>query len=288
MMHWDPKSLLKFADIVPGHHLRTVRELPGFDSWGVDYKPGSWPDVLWIGDGSADFNPKCHPFMAAHEALHSISTRYTDLDDYQFFLYNICEDWRVNTCLLGIYGDREIQDSYKALKQVVLCRWQSKPLQLKSPISIALQHLCYMNHLHSPRAAVPESASEYFQEMLFLRQQFGLEDNWPLVKNDPDRGAVNTEKCKQLLDKIKAKKAPRSINVEEIRKLIRQMGYDIALFKERLEIGGAVEVRKLDAPARGPGQASPPPQGIPNAENAGTRRQVEGPTEGEERNMTHD
>ena len=114
MMRWDPKSLLKFADIVPGHHLRSVRELPGFDSWGVDYKPGSWPDVLWIGDGSADFNPKCHPFMAAHEALHSISTRYTDLDDYQFFLYNICEDWRVNTCLLGIYGDREIQVAEQA------------------------------------------------------------------------------------------------------------------------------------------------------------------------------
>jgi hypothetical protein len=145
-----------------------------------------------------------------------------------------------------------------------------------------------MNHLHSPRAAVPESASDYFQEMLFLRQQFGLEDNWPLVKNDPDRGAVNTEQCKQLLEKIKAKKAPRSINVEEIRKLIRQMGYDTALFRERLEIGGAVEVRKLDAPARGHGRAIPPPQGIPIAENAGTRRQVEGPTGGEERNMTHD
>jgi hypothetical protein len=66
------------------------------------------------------------------------------------------------------------------------------------------------------------------------------------------------------------------------------MGYDTALFKERLEIGGAVEVRKLDAPAREHGRASPPPQGIPIAENAGTRRQVEGPTGGEERNMTHD
>jgi hypothetical protein len=286
MMHWDPKALLKFADIVPGHHLRTVRELPGFDSWGVDYKPGSWPDVLWIGDGSTDFNSKCHPFMAAHEGLHSIATLYTDLDDYQFFLYNICEDWRVNTCLLGIYGDREIQDSYTALKQVVLRRWQSQPLQLKSPISIALQHLCYMNHMYSPKAAVPEHANDYFQEMLFLRQQFGLEDNWPLVKNDPDRGAVNTEKSRQLLEKIKAKKAPRSINIEEIKKLIHLLGYDVALFKEKLEIGGPVEVNKLDEPAHG--QPSPPPPGIPMAAPAGTQRQVEEPSGGEERNMTHD
>lgn len=105
MIHWDDKDgLLSLAHIVPGHNLREVRELPGFDSWGVDYKPGSWPDVLWIGDGSNDFNSKCYPFMAAHEALHSIATLYTELDDYQFFLYNICEDWRVNTCLLGIYG----------------------------------------------------------------------------------------------------------------------------------------------------------------------------------------
>ena len=286
MIHWDAKELLRLANIVPGHYLREVRELPDFDSWGVDYRPGSWPDVLWIGDGSHDFNSKCYPFMAAHEALHSISTLYTDLDDYQFFLYNICEDWRVNTCLLGIYG-RDLQESYDALRQVVLRRWQSKPLQLKSPISIALQHLCYLNHAFSPKTTVPEGANDYFQEMLFLRQQFGDEENWPLVKNDPDRGAVNTETYRRLLNKIKGKKAPRDINIDEIRKLIHQMGYDITLFREKLEIGGKVEVKKLNGQTHH--QPSPPPPGAGITERAGAKAPEEQkPCEGGARSMTHD
>jgi len=128
-----------------------------------------------------------------------------------------------------------------------------------APAQVSHLHSAPAPLLHEPpafsEAAVPESASDYFQEMLFLRQQFGLEDNCLLSKTSPDRGAVNTEQCKQLLEKIKAKKAPRSINVEENKETHPPDGYDTALFKERLEIGGAVEVRKLDAPARGHGRA---------------------------------
>ena len=287
MIHWDDKDgLLSLANIVPGHNLREVRELQGFDSWGVDYKPGSWPDVLWIGDGSNDFNSKCYPFMAAHEALHSIATLYTEFDDYQFFLYNICEDWRVNTCLLGIYGD--LAESYGALKKVVLRRWQSKPLQLKSPISIDLQHLCYMNHMFSPKASVPESANDYFQEMLFLREEFGDPDNWPLVTNDPDRGAVNHETDRRLLHKIKGKKKPRNINIEEIRKLIHQMGYDLTLFKAELEVEGKVEIKKLDERTHNPPNPLPPGTPIIEPAETKTRMEEQKPDKGQERNITHD
>ncbi len=285
MMHFDSKRLLSLAGVVPGHHLREVRELPGFDSWGVDYKPGSWPDVLWIGHGSGDFTPQCYPFMAAHEAMHSIATVYVPLNTYQFFLYNICEDWRVNSCILGIYG--ELAESYKGLKEVVLRRWQSEPLRLKSPVSLALQHLCYMNHLFTPKTPLPENVNDYLQQMLFLRELFGNEDTWPLVKDDPDRGAINRKVSLGLIERIKQQKAPRNVNLEEIKKLIRRMGYDLADFKSRLAVDDRLEIKRAPAPALA-ANGTPPPDDPPAPQmGAGPEGPAEAPPR-EEGNSIHD
>ena len=247
--------ILSLADLIPNHNLKGVCEVKKFDTWAVDYKPDTWPQTLWMGDGSLDFNVKCWPFMAAHEALHSISTDYTLLDDYQFLLYNICEDWRMNSCLLGIFG--ELNESYDAMRAVILKRWQSKPLQLKSPLSIALQHLCYLNFVISPKIVIPDSAEDYFLEMTHLRSEFAKESNWPIIQDQPDRPRINREKSLELLDKIKAKKAPNKINVGDIKNLIRRMGYDIDTFpKNEMEsnskaVHGKVQIQAL-APTNQP------------------------------------
>ena len=227
------KSILKAASIIPGQHLDEARLVPKYDTWAVDYKSSNWPHVLWIGDESRDFTPDCHPFMAAHEAVHSISRVCVQLNAYQFFLYNICEDWRVNSCLLGVFG--ELAESYASLRKVVLQRWQSKPAHFRSDISCALQHLCYMNHMYTPKASVPEGSQDYFQQMLFLRDEFGKPENWPLIKSDPDRDAINRAKSSQLLDKIKRQKPPAKLDINEIRKLIRRMGYDLDAFTAKLQ-----------------------------------------------------
>ena len=246
-MMLDAQNLLQHARIIPRHHLNRVEELPGFDTWGVDYKKDGWPEVLWIGTGSRDFDPKCWPFMVAHEALHSVSTLYDDLDDYQFLLYNICEDWRINSCLLGVFPD--LNYSYESLREVIIRRWKNNPVALKSPVSKALQHLCYLNHTFNPKETVPESAETYLQEMMYLRGEFGNEDNWPLVKDDKDRDAINKETYRRLIEKIKGKKAPKSINLDEIRKLIHKMGYDLDLFKPVIERKPEVEIKKEQSPS---------------------------------------
>ena len=97
------EAILRLAGIIPEHNLKEVQALASFNTWGVDSRPGRLPSILYIGEGSRDFGPPCWPFMAAHEAMHSIATFHLHADDYHFLLYNICEDWRVNECLLGVF-----------------------------------------------------------------------------------------------------------------------------------------------------------------------------------------
>ena len=232
-MRWVPSDLLSLASIIEGHNLREVRERKDFATWGVDFVPGTMPSILWVGEQSTDFTPDCWPFMAAHEALHSISTVYGELTDYQFLLFNICEDWRINQCLMGMF--EEMRKSYEPTRQVILQRWQRKPLALKSPVSQALQHICYLNHMYTPRQQMPAAANDYLSEILWLRDLFGQQGNWPLVPNDSDRQALNTAKCTELLAFVQRKQTPRDVNIGEIRKLISRFGYDLS-FKPRLDV----------------------------------------------------
>lgn len=222
-------TILRLAGLIPEQNLREVQSLAGFNTWGVDSRPDHLPSILYVGDNSRDFGPPCWPFMAAHEGLHSIATHFLEADDYRFVLYNICEDWRINVCLRGIFHDK-IEKSFKEARRVILRRWETTPLKLTSPVSQALQHLCYLNHLseRQPSASVPHS---YLQELLWIREQFGSAENWPLVPANPNRLARAEENARiseRLMDLILRHQAPPNINPAEIRELIIRMGYDLS------------------------------------------------------------
>lgn len=221
-------TILRLAGLVPDHNLKSVQNLPDFNTWGVDSQPGRLPSILYIGDGSRDFGAPCWPFMAAHEGLHSIATHFLQTDDYRFLIYNICEDWRINRCLRGIFGER-LEKSFQEVRQAILRRWEKQPLRLKSPVSQTLQHLCYLNHLaeRKPAAVVP---SGYLRELLWLREQFGNAENWPLVPACPDpfsRHEENTRISGRLMKLILGHQPPPQVNPVEIRELIIRLGYDL-------------------------------------------------------------
>ncbi len=222
-------TILRLAGLIPEHNLKEVRSLPDFNTWGVDSQPSRLPSILYIGEDSRDFGPPCWPFMAAHEGLHSIATHFLEADDYRFILYNICEDWRVNLCLRGVFHDR-IEKSFKEARHVILRRWETNPLKLTSPVSQALQHLCYLNHLseRKPNSGVSHS---YLQELLWIRDQFGNAENWPLVAADPDglaRAEENWRISQKLTKLIMQHRAPPNVDPDEIRELIVRMGYDLS------------------------------------------------------------
>ncbi len=222
-------TILRLAGLIPEHNLREVRSLPDFNTWGVDSQPGRLPSILYIGEDSRDFGPPCWPFMAAHEGLHSVATHFLEADDYRFTLYNICEDWRINVCLRGVFHDK-IEKSFKEARQVILRRWETKPLKLTSPVSEALQHLCYLNHLSERRPNSGISHS-YLQELLWIRDQFGNAENWPLVAADPDRRAraeENSRISQNLTKLILEHRAPPNVDPAEIREFIVRMGYDLS------------------------------------------------------------
>jgi hypothetical protein len=229
-------TILRLAGMIPQHNLREVRGLRGFNTWGVDSQPGQMPTVLYVGDDSREFGPPCWPFMAAHEGLHSIATQFLETDDYRFILYNICEDWRINAALRGIFHDRMAQ-SYRETRSVILRRWQKDPFKLLSPASQALQHLCYLNHLPEckPKETLP---SGYLEELLWIRDQFGHVDNWPLVPATPScpaRASANARISERLIRLIREHCPPRDINPVELRELLCRMGYDLSF---RLDLVG--------------------------------------------------
>jgi hypothetical protein len=222
-------TILRLAALIPEQNLKGVRSLSDFNTWGVDSRPGQLPSILYIGEGSRDFGPPCWPFMAAHEGLHSIATHFLETDDYRFVLYNICEDWRINVCLRGVFHDK-IEKSFKDARRVILRRWETARLKLASPVSQTLQHLCYLNHLpeRQPSASIPHS---YLQELLWIRDQFGSAENWPLVPADPDRLARDAENARiseRLMNLIRRHQMPPHVNPGEIRELIVRMGYDLS------------------------------------------------------------
>jgi hypothetical protein len=222
-------TILRLAGLIPEHNLKEVRSLPGFNTWGVDSQPDRLPSILYIGEDSRDFGPPCWPFMAAHEGLHSVATHFLEADDYRFILYNICEDWRVNVCLRGVFHEK-IEKSFKEARQVILRRWETNPLKLTSPVSHALQHLCYLNHLsqRKPNVSIPHS---YLQELLWMRDQFGSVESWPLVPDEPDRLAraeENERICQKLMKLILQHRAPPDVDPAEIRALLIRMGYDLS------------------------------------------------------------
>lgn len=222
-------TILRLAGLIPEHNLKEVRCLPNFNTWGVDSQAGRLPSILYIGEASRDFGPPCWPFMAAHEGLHSVATHFLEADDYRFILYNICEDWRINLCLRGIFHDK-IEKSFREARQVILRRWETNPLKLASPVSQTLQHLCYLNHLseREPNGAVSHG---YLEELLWIRDQFGSVENWPLVPANPDRLAraeENTRISQKLMTLILQHQAPPNIDPAEIRELLSRMGYDLS------------------------------------------------------------
>ena len=222
-------TILRLAGLIPEHNLKEVRSLSDFNTWGVDSQSGRLSSVLYIGEDSRDFGPLCWPFMAAHEGLHSIATYFLEADDYHFILYNICEDWRINVCLRGVFHDK-IERSFWEARRVILRRWETHPLKLTSPVSQALQHLCYLNHLSERR---PNSgvSHRYLQELLWIRDQFGTAENWPLVAADPDRLARAEENARiseRQMNLILRHQAPPNINPAEIRELMIRMGYDLS------------------------------------------------------------
>lgn len=223
------ETILRLAGLVPEQNLKEVRSLPNFNTWGVDSQPDRLPSILYVGEGSRDFGPPCWPFMAAHEGLHSIATHFLEADDYRFILYNICEDWRINLCLRSIFHDK-IEKSFKEARKVILRRWETTPLKLASPVSQALQNLCYLNHL-SERKPNTLIAHSYLQELLWIRDRFGSAENWPLVPANPDRLAragENARISERLMKLILQHQMPPHINPAEIRELIIRMGYDLS------------------------------------------------------------
>lgn len=227
-------TILRLAGLIPEHNLKEVRSFPNFNTWGVDSKPGRLPSILYIGEDSRDFGPPCWPFMAAHEGLHSIATHFLEADDYRFIVYNICEDWRINLCLRGIFHHR-LEKSFKEARRVILRRWETNPLRLASPVSQALQHLCYLNHLSERTPNAPVSHA-YLEELLWIRDQFGDAENWPLVPLNPDRLARAEENARisdRLMKLIVQHRPPHNIDPAEIRELISRMGYDLSF---RLEL----------------------------------------------------
>ena len=223
------EAILRLASIVPEHNLREVQPLPHFRTWGVDSRPGQLPNILYIGQGSRDLGPPCWPFMAAHEAMHSIATFYLQADDYRFVLYNICEDWRVNQCLLGMFREK-LAKSFQETRQTILRRWEKESLKLRSPVSQVLQHLCYLNHLSEKKPVLPVS-NHYFSEILRIREQFGSAENWPLVPPNPNR----EERCREnarisgwLMKLILRHRVPPGVNSSELRALLARAGYDLS------------------------------------------------------------
>lgn len=105
MLKYDNSALLHFADVIEGHSLKSVRDLPGYNTWGVEIRPEGRPDALLIGENAREFGMDCWPFMAAHEGLHSMATFYFEGSEYLYLLYNICEDWRMNRFLRGVFGE---------------------------------------------------------------------------------------------------------------------------------------------------------------------------------------
>ena len=222
------EAILRLAGIVPEHNLKEVRTLPNFNTWGVDSRPAQLPSILFIGEGSRDFGAPCWPFMAAHEAMHSIGTTYLQADDYRFVLYNICEDWRVNQCLLGIFCER-LAKSFKETRQTILRRWEKEPLKLRSPVSQVLQHLCYLNHLSEKQPALSVS-NHYFNEVLWIREQFGSAENWPLVPPNPnqaERARENARISGRLTKLILHHRVPPYVSPAELRALMVRAGYDL-------------------------------------------------------------
>ena len=189
MFKVDPSRLLRFADLIPGHSLKHVKDLPGYNTWGVEIRPEGRPDTLLIGENGREFGMECWPFMAAHEALHSMATYFLDGSEYHYLLYNICEDWRMNRFLLGTLGG-DLDQSYQAMRRVILKRWEQNPIVLRSPVSQFLQHLCYMNHLVQKKPTV-DVQTGYMEEILAIRDQFGHTRNWPLPERKSDVAAYN-------------------------------------------------------------------------------------------------
>lgn len=235
MIRCEAAELLHLADLIPDHNLRRVQEQPNFNTWGVDFRPNKLPETLLIGENSQDFGAPCWPFMAAHEALHSIATHFFASDDYHFFLYNICEDWRINSCLRGMF--EELESSYQSARQAILRRWEREPLRLKSPVSQVLQHLCYLNHLCRKDPSLPLD-SEYLLEVTRIRDQFQAPENWPLIESAPDRYERNRETSQRLIRLIQKHQPPSAVNPGEIRTLIQRMGFDLTfrLHRENQQI----------------------------------------------------
>ena len=230
------EAILRLAGIIPEHNLKEVQALPDFNTWGVDSRPGQLPSILYIGDGSRDFGTPCWPFMAAHEGMHSIATHYLQTDDYRFVLYNICEDWRVNQCLLGMFSEK-LNKSFKETRQTILRRWEKQPLKLESPVSQVLQHLCYLNHLSEKEPDLPAS-NDYLKEVLRIREQFGSAENWPLVPPNPDRLAryeENVRISRRLTKLILDHRVPPNVNPAELRAIMVRTGYDLQ-FSSRIDL----------------------------------------------------
>ncbi len=242
------EAILRLASIVPEHNLREVQALSQFRTWGVDSRPGQLPTILYIGEGSRDFGPPCWPFMAAHEAMHSIATLYLRTDDYRFVLYNICEDWRVNQCLLGMFREK-LAKSFKETRQTILRRWEKEPLKLKSPVSQVLQHLCYLNHLSEKKPALAVS-THYLNEILRIRELFGSAENWPLVPPNPNREERSRENAwisGWLIKLILHHRVPPAVNPSELRALMARAGYDLS-FHRRLGSPQGLEDGSENAP----------------------------------------
>ena len=245
------EAILRLAGIIPEHNLKEVRALANFNTWGVDSRPGQLPSILYIGEGSRDFGPPCWPFMAAHEAMHSIATFHLHTDDYHFLLYNICEDWRVNECLLGVF-DEKLAKSFRETRLAILRRWEKEPLKLKSPVSQVLQHLCYLNHL-SAKGPRLNASNDYLKEVLRIREEFGSAENWPLVPPNPDRFEREQENeriGKRLARIILGHRLPPRICPAELRVLMVRAGYDLS-FRRGLTAPRGPE-NASDGPSRNP------------------------------------
>ena len=247
------EAIRRLAGIVPEHNLKEVQALPNFNTWGVDSRPGQLPSILYVGEGSREFGAPCWPFMAAHEAMHSIATFYLPADDYRFVLYNICEDWRVNQCLLGIFYE-PLNKSFKETRQTILRRWEKEPLKLKSPVSQVLQHLCYLNHLSGKEATLPVS-DVYLKEVLGIREQFGSAENWPLVPPDPNRSARDEENARisrRLTKLILDHRVPPDVSPAELRAIMVRTGYDLQ-FSTAIGLPRGLEHAPItDSPPRNP------------------------------------
>lgn len=217
MRHPQEKVILNHADVLCDHGLKQALILPKYDTWGVILQTRD--TAIYVGENSQDLDSSCWPFLAAHEAAHMISSACCTDNDALFLFYNICEDRRINDCLLSCLPS--LRPSYNNVARVFHERWKTRPLRLKSPLARQLQNLCFLNHLPEPKEIHKNIPVLYEVYRVFCQQKY-----WPVLQPSNNRARLNESINQGLLNMLRNTPMPEG-EPKELQMLIEQLGYRI-------------------------------------------------------------